>query len=161
VERPLIPLDRIVAVLNMDMIGRNEEVPVGGGSRFHGLAIQSAESNRNALNVLGHTYSPSLAGTIEQSSAPFGLTLKKDLDDNVSNLLRRSDHWPFLQHGVPAVWFHSGLHPDYHTPGDRPEKIEYAKMERIVRLVHQTSWDLAQNASRPKIEHTTPVKTSP
>lgn len=70
VERPLMPLDRIVAVLNMDMIGRNEEVPVEGGSRFRGLAIQSAESNRNALNLLGHSYSPSLTRTIEQSSTP-------------------------------------------------------------------------------------------
>ncbi len=160
VERPLMPLDRIVAVLNMDMIGRNEEVPVGGGSRFRGLAIQSAESNRNALNLLGYSYSPSLTRTIEQSSAPFGLTLKQGLDNNVSNLLRRSDHWPFLQRGVPAVFFHTGLHPDYHTPADRPEKIEYAKLERIVRLVHQASWDLAEQADRPRLEHETAPATS-
>ncbi len=152
VERPLMPLDRIVAVLNMDMIGRNEEVPVGGGPRFRGLAIQSAESNRNALNLLGYSYCPSLARTIEQSSTCFGLTLKQDLDNNASNLLRRSDHWPFLQRGVPAVFIHTGLHPDYHTPADRPEKIEYAKMERIVRLVHQASWDLAQQPDRPRFK---------
>ena len=48
VERPLVPLDRIVAVLNMDMVGRDEEVPEGGGPRFRGLPVQSAESNRNA-----------------------------------------------------------------------------------------------------------------
>lgn len=160
VERPLMPLDRIVAVLNMDMIGRNEEVPVRGGPRFRGLAVQSAESNRNALNLLGHSYSPALARTIEQSSALFGLTLKQDLDNNASNLLRRSDHWPFLQRGVPAVFIHTGLHPDYHTPNDRPEKIEYAKMERIVRLVHQASWDLAQQADRPRLEHETAPATS-
>jgi hypothetical protein len=159
-DRPLMPLDRIVAVLNMDMIGRNEEVPAGGGPRFRGLAIQSAESNRNALNLLGHSYSPSLARSIEQSNASFGLTLKQDLDNNASNLLRRSDHWPFLQRGVPAVFIHTGLHPDYHTPGDRPEKIEYAKMERIVRLVHQASWELAQQAGRPTLQHKTSPVTS-
>ena len=149
-ERPLMPLDKIVAVLNMDMIGRNEEVPAGGGPRFRGLAIQSAESNRNALNLLGYSYTPSLARVIEQANTSFGLTLKQDLDNNASNLLRRSDHWPFLQRGVPAVFIHTGLHPDYHTPADRPEKIEYAKMERIVRLVHQASWDLAQQPDRPR-----------
>src|SRR5207248_1499458 len=74
------------------------------------------------------------------------------LDNNRSNLLRRSDHWPFLQKGVPAVFFHTGLHPDYHTPGDRPERIHYAKMERIVRLVHQASWDLAQQPDRPRLD---------
>jgi hypothetical protein len=152
VDRPLMPLDKIVAVLNMDMIGRNEEIPIGGGPRFRGLAVQSAESNRNALNLLGRSYTPSLARQFEQSNASIGLTLKQDLDNNASNLLRRSDHWPFLQRGVPAVFIHTGLHPDYHTPNDRPEKIEYAKMERIVRLVHQASWELARQPDRPKVE---------
>jgi Zn-dependent M28 family amino/carboxypeptidase len=152
VERPPVPLDRIVAVLNMDMVGRDEEVPEGGGARFRGLPVQSAESNRNAVNLLGHSRSAGLAQTIDRANAAFGLTLKKVLDNNPSNLLRRSDQWPFLQNGVPAVFFHTGLHPDYHTTGDRPERIHYAKMERIVRLVHQASWDLAQQPGRPRLD---------
>jgi hypothetical protein len=50
------------------------------------------------------------------------------------------------------MFFHTGLHPDYHTPGDRPERINYPKMERIVRLVHQASWDLAQQPERPRLD---------
>jgi len=73
-------------------------------------------------------------------------------DNNESNLLRRSDHWPFLQNGVPAVWFHTGLHPDYHRAGDTPDRIEYEKMTRIVRLVHQTSWNVAQADTRPSLQ---------
>ncbi len=156
VERPPVPLDRIVAVLNMDMVGRNEEVPEGGSPRFRGLPVQSAESNQNAVNLLGHSRSTSLAQTIDHANAAFGLTLKKVLDNNSSNLLRRSDQWPFLQKGVPAVFFHTGLHPDYHTPADRPEKINYSKMERIVRLVHQASWDLAQQSGRPRLDAAAP-----
>ena len=72
-------------------------------------------------------------------------------DNHSLNLLRRSDQWPFLQSGVPAIFFHSGLHPDYHTEFDRPEKINYAKMEKIVRLVHQVSWNLAQQEQRPEL----------
>jgi hypothetical protein len=33
-------------------------------------------------------------------------------------VVRRSDNWPFLQHGIPAVFLTTGLHPDYHTPDD-------------------------------------------
>jgi Zn-dependent M28 family amino/carboxypeptidase len=150
-ERPSVPLDRIVAVLNMDMIGRNEEVPVGGGGRFRGLELQTAESNRNAINVIGTTRSPSLKAAIERANRAVGLELKFRYDNNASNLMRRSDHWPFLQRGVPGVWFHTGLHPDYHTVYDRPEKINYEKMERIARLVHQTSWDLANTEMRPRL----------
>jgi hypothetical protein len=152
VEHPPFPLDHIVAVLNMDMIGRDEEVREGGGRRFRGLPLQSAESNHNAVNLLGHSRCPALAALIERANAPFGLAIKKVLDNNLSNLLRRSDQWPFLQNGVPAVFFHTGLHPDYHTPDDRPEKINYGKMERIVRLVHQASWDLAEAAERPRLD---------
>jgi hypothetical protein len=152
VERPPVPLDRIVAVLNMDMVGRDEEVPEGGGPRFRGLPVQSAESNRDAVNLLGYSRCASLARTIERANAAIGLRLKEVLDNNPSNLLRRSDQWPFLQRGVPAVFFHTGLHPDYHTTGDRPERINYPKMERIVRLVHQASWDLAQQPDRPRLD---------
>jgi Zn-dependent M28 family amino/carboxypeptidase len=89
-----------------------------------------------------------LKAAVEQANRTFGLKLKMDLDNNPSNLLRRSDQWPFLQRGVPAIWFHTGLHPDYHTPNDRPEKINYEKMEKIARLVHQVSWDLAQQQTK-------------
>jgi Zn-dependent M28 family amino/carboxypeptidase len=147
-EHPLRPLDKTVAVLNMDMIGRNMEVPVGGGRRFNGLEVQSAESNNNSVTIIGHSRSPVLKAAVEQANKAFGLKLKMDLDNNASNLLRRSDQWPFLQRGVPAIWFHSGLHPDYHTVNDRPEKINYDKMEKIARLVHQVSWDLAQQPAK-------------
>ena len=147
-EHPLRPLDKTVAVLNMDMIGRNMEVPIGGGRRFNGLEVQSAESNSNSVNIIGHSRSAALKAAVEQANKALGLKLKMDLDNNASNLLRRSDQWPFLQRGVPAIWFHSGLHPDYHTANDRPEKINYEKMEKIARLVHQLSWDLAQQTAK-------------
>jgi len=151
VEQPLFPLERIAGVLNMDMIGRNEEVQVGGGARFRGLDLQTAESNNNAINILGYSRTPDLWALVQRANGALGLDLKPRYDNNASNLLRRSDHWPFLQRGVPALWFHTGLHPDYHTPYDRPEKINYDKMEKIARLVYQASWDLAQQDGRPRM----------
>jgi hypothetical protein len=150
-EAPTFPLARTVAVLNMDMVGRNEEVQVGGGPRFNGLEVQTAESNRNAINILGYSRHPELSGLVERvNTASYGLDLKLRYDNNRSNLLRRSDQWPFLQNGVPALWFHTGLHPDYHTQYDRPEKINYEKMETIARLVHQVSWVLANQEGKTR-----------
>ncbi len=150
-ESPIFPLEKTVAVLNMDMIGRNEEVPEGGGQRFRGLELQTAESNNNATNIIGSVRSPDLKAIAEKANAGIGLELKFRYDNNVSNLMRRSDQWPFLQHGVPAIFIHTGLHPDYHTPNDRPEKINYTKMEKIVKLVHQMSWIAAQQEDKPKL----------
>lgn len=157
VENPGWPLADTVAVLNMDMIGRSEEVIEGGGPRFNGLAIQTAASNANSLNILGHSYSPELSRMVDEANSPFDLRLLRRYDNNRSNLLRRSDQWPFLQRGVPALWFHTGLHPDYHTQYDRPERIDYAKMERIARLVHQLSWNLANQPARPQMLDKRPI----
>jgi len=163
-ETPTVPLSNIVAVLNMDMIGRNEEVPApappaagapagrgGGGGRFNGLEPQTAESNANALNIIGGVRSPDLKAAIDAANGSQKLEIRYRYDNNVSQLLRRSDQWPFIQHGVPGVWVFTGLHLDYHTPQDRPERINYAKMEKVARLVYQTSWDLANATTRPKL----------
>ena len=149
-EAPLAPLATIAGMLNMDMIGRNEEIQVGGGARFAGFEVQTAESNANAVNMMGFARAPELAAVVDRANQQVGLEIKKRYDNNSSNLVRRSDQWPFLQRGVPALGFMTGLHPDYHTVYDRPEKINYAKMEKIARLIHQASWDLANAEARPK-----------
>ena len=148
-EEPLAPLDKTIAVINMDMIGRHEEVPENPGFRLRGLQPQTAESNANAVNLLGYSYSADLRVAAEGANVD-RLQLRFRYDDNLSNLLRRSDHWPFLFQGIPALFVHTGLHPDYHTQWDRPDRLDYDKMSRIVRLVHQLSWDLAQDTSRPE-----------
>jgi Zn-dependent M28 family amino/carboxypeptidase len=150
-ENPIVPLDRIVAVVNMDMIGRNEEVQAGAGARFRGLELQTAESNNNATNIIGTLRSPDLKTIMDKANEGISLDLRYRYDNNVSNLMRRSDHWPFIQKGVPGIWVHTGLHPDYHTMYDRPEKVNYPKMQKIARLVYQASWDLANGVSRPRL----------
>jgi Zn-dependent M28 family amino/carboxypeptidase len=167
-ETPTVPLANIVAVLNMDMIGRNEEVPApapppapgaagaqpgrgGGGGRFNGLEPQTAESNANALNILGSVRSPDLKRALDAANEGQKLEIRYRYDNNTSQLMRRSDQWPFIQHGVPGVWVFTGLHLDYHTPLDRPERINYVKMEKVARLVYLTSWDLANAPTRPKL----------
>jgi Zn-dependent M28 family amino/carboxypeptidase len=149
VEDQAWPLDKTVGTLNMDMIGRSEEVPEYGGPRFNGLATQTAASNAQNVNILGWSYSPDLSLLLDRANHSTDLRLLRRYDNNKSQLLRRSDQWPFLQRRVPALFFHTGLHPDYHTVNDRPERIDYGKIERVARLVHQLSWDLANREGRP------------
>ena len=150
-EQPLAPLSNTIALLNMDMIGRNEEIPSRGGSRFRGLPTQTAVSNENAVNILGYSFSLDLQRAVEIANN-VDLTLRFRYDHSSSNLLRRSDQWPFLSKGVPALFVHTGLHPDYHTYRDQPEKLNYEKMARIVKMVHQLSWNLSQQNLRPKFD---------
>jgi Zn-dependent M28 family amino/carboxypeptidase len=157
---PPFPLDSTVAVFNIDMIGRNEEIPADGGAKFNGLPPQTAESNANAVNIIGFSRAPGLAAAVDSANKNIGLELKRRYDNNPSNLLRRSDQWPYLERGVPAVWFFTGLHPDYHTATDDEGKINYEKMVKIVRLIHQAAWNVANHDGRYTVEPMGPKPAS-
>ncbi len=151
VERPAFLLEKTIAVFQMDMIGRNEEILDPNNPRFLGLPKQSAESNTNSVHVMGYSRSEDLRNLVTQSNGKINLELKFQYDDTPANLLRRSDQWPFLSHDVPVLFFHTGLHPDYHRPTDRPEKINYSKMEKVVRLVFLCSWAAAHSSPPPQL----------
>ncbi len=153
VQHPTIALDKTVAVFQMDMIGRNEEVTDPTSYRFRGLDIQTAAENANSLNILGYSKSPDLEKLALQANQEVGLDLHFRYDNQVLGLLRRSDHWPFLNKGIPALFFHTGLHPDYHRPTDTPDKINYEKMAKVIRLVFLSSWEAANDPGKPRFHH--------
>jgi hypothetical protein len=132
---PSVPLDKTAAVLNMDMISRDEDSPTWD---------TKAADNRNGLNIIGSLYNPELRAIIERHNRVTELHLdyKTDREDRES-WLARSDHFPFAVAGVPMVLFNTGEHPDYHTENDTWDRLNYEKMERIVRLIYLTAWDVA------------------
>ena len=146
VDHPVISLDRTVTMLQMDMIGRNEE---HSADRFLGRERETSEQNANSVNLIGSMFSADLRQVLEASNRQIGLNLKFRYDDTPENLLRRSDQWPFLQKGIPALFIHTGEHPDYHRPGDTADKLNYPKMERIVRLVYTAVEAIGNSAARP------------
>ena len=151
VARPTYPLERTVAMFQMDMIGRDQEVPDSRNRRYQGLEQQSAEQNRNSVNVLGYSRSSDLQDRVREANRRVGLELRFRYDDHPMNLIRRSDHWPFLAHGVPVALFHTGLHPDYHRTSDTVDKLNFAKMEKVTRLVYLTARSTADAVSRPRL----------
>jgi Zn-dependent M28 family amino/carboxypeptidase len=152
VSHPL-PSRRIVANVNLDMIGRDEEIPDPDDPRFRGFAKSTAAQNRNVVHLLGYTYSPDLARLAALANDSIRLTIKEDYDHESQSLVRRSDNWPFLQHGVPAVFLTTGLHPDYHTPDDDTGRIDFPKLERITELASRLAWMAAEgDAPRFKVQ---------
>jgi hypothetical protein len=141
VQNPIVPLESTVAVLNMDMIGRDEESATWN---------THAADNRNSVNIVGTLYNPEVRSVIEAENRSIGLRLdfKTDGDDRES-WFSRSDHYPFAIHHVPMVLFNTGEHPDYHTANDTWDRINYSKMEKIVRLVYSSAKSLANRDARP------------
>jgi Peptidase family M28 len=129
-----LPVDksRIVAMVNMDMIGRGD---------------------RNEVAVLGIVQNPALEKVLERARrlAPAGvgkLVLRQG-----EELFQRSDHYSFHQLGVPVLFFFEGLpidnNEDYHTWRDTLDKLDLEKMRRTTVLVYETVWTLANDDERP------------
>ena len=137
-----VPNRRIVASINLDMVGRAEDI-VAGDPRFYGFARTTAGRSANVLHLLGYSHSPDLARIVDRANASVRLTIKEEYDRGAQNLLQRSDHWPFLKRGVPAIFLTTGLHPDYHTPADDTDRIDFPKLERITELAGRAAWLVA------------------
>jgi hypothetical protein len=123
------PSGRVVANINLDMVGR----PAPEGSQV--------------VHLLGYTYSADLARVATAAGEGLGLDLREEYDDDAQNLVQRSDNWAFLKRGIPAIFFTTGLHADYHTPDDDAYKIDYLKLERITKLASRTAWVVADGAA--------------
>ena len=144
IAHPIVPLDKTVAVLNSDMIGRDEDDPEWN---------TTAEQNRNQVNVIGTLYNPDLRRVIDAENQQIGLTLDYKTDSNdPEGWFSRSDHYPFAIKGVPMVLFNTGEHPDYHTANDTWDRINYPKIEKITRLIYLSGKALANSPTKPKFQ---------
>ncbi len=143
---PLRPLATTRAMINFDMIGRDEKP----SKQTDGLIDIPADTG-NRLNLIGALYSPDYKKVVVESNNGIGLTLDDRFDhDAVLNVLFRSDQFPFLLHNIPAFWWFTGFHPDYHHITDTAEKIDYPKMTKILQLAYVSAWRFANDDTVPK-----------
>jgi len=129
---PTVPLDRIVGLINLDMISRNRPDTV-------------------LLNGWGKSSLSTLVQRLAVEHAELGLSVGPDLEDRPVTPAD-SDHWPFQHRGVPYIFFYTGAHPDYHNVGDEPQRADAGKASRIARLAWHTLDLMATDAQRPAWE---------
>jgi hypothetical protein len=146
VRNAAVPIEDTIAMFQIDMIGRNEDHKA---DREEGFLDERAEDNGNALNMIGSVFSPDLRETFEDVNEDVGLDLRFRYDYRAENLMRRSDHWSFLTQRVPSIFLFGGLHPDYHTPNDTADKINYEKVENVIELVYLTLLEVGDSPVAP------------
>ena len=145
-QHPLRPLTTTRAMVNFDMIGRDEKP----SPQTDGI-IEIPADTTNRLNLVGTLYSPDFLHTIQHEDAHIGLVLDDRFErDTVLGIFFRSDQFPFILHDVPALWFFTGFHPDYHHVTDTVGRIDFIKMTKIVRLSYLTLFDIADEKQTPK-----------
>jgi Zn-dependent M28 family amino/carboxypeptidase len=132
-------------MINFDMIGRNETE----SDQTKGLIDIPADTT-NRLNLIGGMYSPEYRHVVEQENEHVGLVLDDRFDhESALNVFFRSDQFPFVLHDIPAFWWFTGFHPDYHHTTDTYEKINYVKMAKILRLAYLTAFHFGDARETP------------
>ena len=116
-DHPTVPLNRVAAALNLDMIGRlrDSRLIVFGSRTGYGWRRLLCGQNDDAGLRLVFTW-----------------TLKPD-----------ADHYPFFEHGIPVAMFHTGLHDEYHRSTDVAKLINGRGMEEVTRLLFRVVSELA------------------
>jgi Peptidase family M28 len=126
-DYPTAPIDKIVADLNMDMVGRDRD--------------DKPEEANTVYLVGSDRISTELHNITVESNDSLAKPLKLDYEMNdptdLEQVYYRSDHYSYAAKGIPIVFFTTGLHPDYHHNTDSVEKINFEKMARIGRLVYE------------------------
>lgn len=135
---PTVPRASIVAVLNADMIGRNHPDTAAL------LGVQPPHRNSTALVAM--------ALAANAAGPRFVVDSLWDRPSHPEGWYFRSDHLPYARLGIPALMFSTLLHDDYHTPADRAERIDVAKLARMTRWMYATGWAAATARERPALD---------
>lgn len=153
VKYPTVPLDNIIAQLNLDMIGRSKKA--GDTNR------RNAElSGPNEIYVVGSKMMSAALGALSESvnKSYYNLSLnyKYDAPNDPNRFFFRSDHFNYAQKGIPIIFYFDGEHEDYHRVTDHVEKIDFEKMQKVARTVYATAWELAGGMKRPAVDKKLP-----
>jgi Peptidase family M28 len=131
VAHPPVRLEQVVLFITADMIGR----ALGGVCESH-------------VFVLGTEHAPGLRPWIDQAAKNRPLTVGLLGSDLL--ILNRSDYGPFRSRQIPYLFFTTGENPRYHSPDDRPESLNYAKLAEISQVIHGVTRSVASAPSVPR-----------
>lgn len=137
---PVVPLKKLVADLNIDMVGRSR--PEGDDD-----PKDARLTNKDSIYIIG---ADKLSTELHRLNEETNLDTARMRFDYTYNdekhperFYYRSDHYNYAKHGIPIIFFFTGVHRDYHQLTDVVDKIDFEKMERIDRMIFSLGWRLA------------------
>jgi hypothetical protein len=156
---PTVPIDSVVAQINIDMIGRGRaEDMVGGGPNYVGavgsqrlskelnrqmLAVNAKEPAAKRLRIDYRFDDPTLGTSVDGKPASW---------PGYNNIYGRSDHANYAAKCVPIVFFFTGLHGDYHQRTDEPQYIDYPHYAMITDYIKDLMVDIGNRPVRPALD---------
>jgi hypothetical protein len=157
---PTVPVDSVVAQINIDMIGRGRaEDMVGGGPKYLGALGSKRLSSQldKAMNAVNAAESPAnrlrLDNRFDDASLGTSVDGKPVSWPGYNNLYGRSDHANYANKCIPIVFFFTGLHGDYHQRTDEPEYIDYPHYSLITNYIRDLTVNVANQPTRPALDN--------
>jgi hypothetical protein len=141
VNHPLFPLDRTIANINVDMVGRVDEQHADNPEYIYVIGSDRLSTELHQINENANR---------EYVGLELDYTYNAESDPN--RYYYRSDHYNFAERGIPAIFYFNGTHADYHRATDTVDKINFQKMAKIGRLVFHTAWELANRDERIRVD---------
>jgi hypothetical protein len=137
VNHPIFPLENTIVDVNVDMIGRVDDAHKDNPKYIYVIGADRLSSELHEINEAAN-----------KKYTQIELDYTYNAEDDPNRYYYRSDHYNFAELGIPAIFYFSGVHDDYHKITDTVDKIQFEKMESIARLVFHTSWELANRNKR-------------
>ncbi|HMQ46775.1 MAG TPA: M28 family peptidase [Saprospiraceae bacterium] len=141
VNNPVFPLENTIANVNVDMVGRTDEKHADNPNYIYVIGSNRLSTELHDINERANTQYTQLE-----------LDYTYNAEDDPNRYYYRSDHYNFAERGIPAIFYFSGTHEDYHRPTDTADKIMLEKVKRIGDLVFYTCWELANRDERIKVD---------
>ena len=135
---PIVPLNKTIANLNIDMIGRAD--PNRGVRNLNYIYIIGSDILSNDLHKINLEANKDFAN--------LELDFRYNDINDPNEFYYRSDHFHFVKYNIPAIFYFSGVHEDYHQPTDTADKILYNIYNKRVKLIFHTAWGLANRDNR-------------
>jgi peptidase M28-like protein len=137
---PVVPLQKLVANFNIDMVGRSR--PAGDDD-----PRDAHLTDKDSIYIIGADKLSTELNKLSEETNLATARLKFDYTYNdekhPERFYYRSDHYNYAKHGIPIIFYFTGVHRDYHRTSDVVEKIDFEKMERIDRMIFATGWRVA------------------
>ncbi|MDB4925156.1 M28 family peptidase [Mucilaginibacter sp.] len=143
-DHPVIPLERTITDLNIDMIGRVGTEYIGKADSANYVYVIGSSMLSTELHNIGEK--------ANNTYTKLDLDYKYDDPADPNRFYYRSDHYNFAKHGVPIIFYFNGVHADYHRPGDEVSKINFTLLAKRAQLVFYTAWDLVNADKRPVVD---------
>ncbi|MGA9773380.1 MAG: M28 family peptidase [Blastocatellia bacterium] len=137
---PVVPLEKLVADFNIDMVGRTRSASDTDPrdrelTDKDGLYVIGADKHSTELNRLSEE--------TNSETARMKFDYRYNDENDPERFYYRSDHYNYAKHGVPIIFYFTGVHRDYHRTTDDVDKIDFEKMERITRMIFALGWRVA------------------